>query len=90
MTSSSRLQAEIPGRASTMETETMGRVTVEATFENFGDIWNVQQGTLGIDQVRRVDVPDALVDTGATLISMPPRVILDLGWRLVTSIRVTS
>jgi hypothetical protein len=51
----------------------MGRVTVQATIENLLDIWDVERGMLPGDQVRRVRVPNALVDTGATLLSLRGR-----------------
>ncbi|MGL4554719.1 MAG: retroviral-like aspartic protease family protein [Gemmataceae bacterium] len=57
----------------------MGRVTTAATMVNIGDAWNEQQGTLPPDQVRRVEVPDALVDSGATGLSVPTAVIARLG-----------
>jgi predicted aspartyl protease len=68
-----------------METETMGRVTVTAKIENLGDLLRVEEGFLPADQVRTVAVDDALVDTGATILSMPKRMIQQLGLRLVRS-----
>lgn len=63
-----------------MKTESaMGRVITEATIENLEDLWAVKRGLLGADQARRIVVPDALVDTGATLISLPTRLIQQLG-----------
>jgi predicted aspartyl protease len=62
-----------------MESQTMGRVVVAATVENLLDVLNVRQGALAVDQVRRVEVPDALVHTGATTLSMPRRLIEQLG-----------
>ena len=62
-----------------METGTMGRVTVRATIENAYDLRDAQRGLLAADMVRRVDVPDALVDTGATTLSVPKRLIEQLG-----------
>ena len=62
-----------------METATMGRVLTEATIENFRDLYAVQLGVLKPDQVRRLVVPDALVDTGATILSIPTRMIRELG-----------
>jgi predicted aspartyl protease len=73
-----------------METETMGRALTEATIENYGDLWNAQQGLPPPDQVRRVTLPDALVDTGATLLSLPTRMIHQLGLVKVGEKRVTS
>jgi predicted aspartyl protease len=68
----------------------MGRVVVEATIENLEDLWAVRRGALSADQVRRVVVSDALVDTGATLLSLPTRVIRELGLQAVATKRVSS
>jgi clan AA aspartic protease len=73
-----------------METETMGRVTVEATVENLKDLWDAQRGMMPPDQVRRVTVPDALVDTGATLLSLPTQLIQQLGLKPQSKKRVRS
>jgi clan AA aspartic protease len=64
-----------------MENATMGKVLVTAKIENLFDLENHEQGLLAADQVRSVEVSDALVDTGATLISMPQRLIAQLGLR---------
>ena len=72
-----------------METLAMGRVTTAATVENYGDLWNAQQGIILADQVRRIEI-DALVDTGATLLSLPTRMIQQLGLAPVTSKRIVS
>jgi clan AA aspartic protease len=73
-----------------METETMGRVVTEATIENLKDLWEVERGLRPPDQARRITVSDALVDTGATLLSMPTRLIQQLGLTKRYSRRVTS
>jgi predicted aspartyl protease len=62
-----------------MGNEAMGRVLTEATIENLKDLWDAERGMLAQDQVRRITVPDALVDTGATLLSLPTRLIRQLG-----------
>lgn len=62
-----------------METETMGRVTTELLVENFGDVCDAAQGKIPPESVRRVSVPDGLVDTGATMFSLPTSIILQLG-----------
>jgi len=68
----------------------MGRVVVEVTIENLEDVWTVRSGALPPEQARRVVVADALVDTGATLLSLPTRVIRELGLQPVSTKRVTS
>jgi clan AA aspartic protease len=62
-----------------METGSMGRVTVRATIENAYDLRDAQRGLLTADHVRRLEVADALVDTGATTLSVPKRLIEQLG-----------
>jgi predicted aspartyl protease len=62
-----------------MEISTMGKVLVTAKIENLFDLYEVEQGRLTPDEVRSVDVDDAMVDTGATLLSLPKRYIEQLG-----------
>ena len=62
-----------------MGTETMGRVLTEATIENLKDLWDAERGLLPAEKVRRITVPDALVDTGATLLSLPTGLVRQLG-----------
>jgi predicted aspartyl protease len=73
-----------------METATMGRVLTEATIENLKDLWDAERGRLPADKARRVNVSDALVDTGAPLLSMPTKLIQQLGLVKTGSKRVTS
>ena len=62
-----------------METATMAKVVVGAMIENLGDLVFVRKGLLTDQQVRRVEVTDALVDTGATGLLVPRRLIDQLG-----------
>ena len=64
-----------------METTTMGRVVTEATIENLEDLWAAKRGLLKPEQVRRITVSDALADAGATMLSLPSRLIRALGSR---------
>lgn len=57
----------------------MGKVAVFAKIENLEDLFNAEIGQLSDDRVRRVEVPDALIDTGATGFLMPRRFIAQLG-----------
>ena len=62
-----------------METTAVGKVVVAATIENETDRTAVKLGVLRGEQVRRVQVEDAVVDTGATMFSLPARIIRQLG-----------
>ena len=73
-----------------MENNGMGRVLTEVTIENLKDLWAVERGLLAADEVRGFTVPDALVDTGATLLSLPTKMIAQLGLDKTASKRVTS
>lgn len=64
-----------------MEIVTMGKVAVPALIENVEDLWRAEEGEITRDQVRRVEVQDALVDTGAVMLSMPKRLVSQLGIR---------
>jgi len=57
----------------------MGEVLVPVQIENVYDLHEVSLGSRAADAVRRVDVPDALVDTGASTLSLPRRFIAQLG-----------
>jgi predicted aspartyl protease len=57
----------------------MGKVTVPARIENLHDFFNARSESLREEDVRRVEVADALVDTGATLLSLPKRLVEQLG-----------
>ncbi len=62
-----------------MEIITMGRVVVDARIANFQDAYQANKGLLPQDKIRALQVSDALVDTGAMLLSMPSRMIQELG-----------
>ena len=73
-----------------METEAMGRVLTEAIIENMSDIYAVEMGHLPVEKIRKIIVPDALVDTGATMLSLPTSMIQQLGLTKRWTRRVTT
>lgn len=73
-----------------MEIEQMGRVLTQATIENLEDICAQKVGVLKHGRVRQLEIDKALVDSGATLLSIPTRLIRELGLERVSSKRVTS
>jgi predicted aspartyl protease len=62
-----------------MGIRTTGKVLVTARVENLEDLYKVGQGAISPDEARFVEVTDALVDTGATILGMPARLIHKLG-----------
>ncbi len=74
-----------------MEAATLGRILVPAKIENNYDLENLAHGLLTEEEVRRVEVEDARVDTGATYLAMPKHMIDQLGFRkLRTSLAKTA
>lgn len=73
-----------------MGTEVMGRVVTTATIENLSDLYLANAGAATDEDIRRVTVDDALVDTGATLLSLPTRLIKQLGLKKVVRKPVIS
>ena len=57
----------------------MGRVVVPAVIESLEDLYRVHRGEMASAQVRKVEVVEALVDTGATGLSLPRRLVEQLG-----------
>lgn len=53
-----------------METEETGRVTTEEMIENLQDVYDAHRRNLDDAEVRRFVIDDALVDTGATVLSL--------------------
>jgi predicted aspartyl protease len=84
------LLAEAEQGKAAMGTNAMGRVTAAATIENMKDLWEVECGMRPADQARKIALQDALVDTGATVLSLPTASIRQLGLRKLASKRVTS
>lgn len=62
-----------------MENALLGKVLVPAKMENLHDLYNAETGLIGPGEIRSIDVAEALVDTGATTLSMPRRLIDQLG-----------
>ncbi len=62
-----------------MEIVTMGKVTVPARIENLEDVYRAEREELPAEQVRFLEITDALVDTGATMLSIPAKLIRQLG-----------
>ena len=73
-----------------METKTMGRVVVKARIENLNDLILVRAGHKKADEVRVLEVENALVDTGAAMLSLPKSLIKKLGLQKFTSRRMRT
>jgi len=63
----------------------MGKVLVPVRIENVYDLHELSLGSRVPEGVRRIDVPDALVDTGASTLSLPSRLIAVLGLKALRS-----
>lgn len=66
-----------------MGADLMGKVLAKAKIENLEDVWAVQQGIRKPEEARWTEVEDALVDTGASTLSLPKRLVAELGLKPV-------
>lgn len=73
-----------------MEADTIGVVLVHALIENNRDVVAAEEGRLPPEQVRRIEVTDARVDTGATCVSMPLRLIDQLGLKRIKTVQART
>ena len=62
-----------------MEILTTGKVVVSARVENYGDLTMVAEGLLEREKARQITIHDALVNTSATLLSLPRKLVAQLG-----------
>ena len=73
-----------------MKTNTMGAVLVTALIENNYDVKSAEEDLISDVKVRRLEVPDARVDTGATYVSMPMRLINQLGLKRIKTVQAKT
>ena len=64
-----------------MGAATMGKVTVSAKIVNLEDQYKAHQGLITADQIRTLNVDDAVVDSGASGLMIPTRLLAALGLR---------
>ncbi len=67
----------------------MGRTTEKVKIQNTYDMYDVSKGLIRESNIRTVEI-DAVVDTGATYLCLPPSVIERLGFPLSHTATVTT
>jgi predicted aspartyl protease len=73
-----------------MEANTMGIVLVTALIENHEDVKAAVLGVIPEANIRRLEVKDARVDTGATYVAMPKRLIDQLGLKKIKTVEAKT
>ena len=63
---------------------------VSVVIENQYDHYEVSQGRRTPGEVRRIEIPDALVETGAKMLSLPKRLIDTLGLQFLQERQVMT
>ncbi|MCZ6680890.1 MAG: aspartyl protease, partial [Candidatus Poribacteria bacterium] len=65
----------------------MGQTREKVILQNYGDILKAKEGLIAENEIRSIEV-EAIVDTGATYLCLPPSVIeqLDLLYAQSTSV----
>jgi predicted aspartyl protease len=70
--------------------DAIGIVLVSALIENEDDVGPAKMGLIPDAEVRRIEVHDARVDTEATYVSMPRRLIDQLGLDRIKTVHVST
>jgi len=73
-----------------VETFTDGTVTVTALIENVDDIMASEDGRSPATSVRRLEVHDARVDSEAKYVSIPKRMIEELGLKKIKTVEIKT
>jgi predicted aspartyl protease len=68
----------------------MGKTEVPAKIERLDDLFAAKNGQISLNQVRCIEVANALVDTGAKFLSLPKRLVRQLGLRQVRTQRTMT
>ena len=71
-----------------MGTEPMGRVVVTARIENMEDLYDVKKGVKTHDQIRFVEVADAIAGLPMCTLAMPTHLIAQLGIDMLGFVKV--
>jgi len=67
----------------------MGKVIVKAKLWNFADEIDFKRGLISKDQIRTVEVEDAIIDTRATMLTLPEEIVEKLGLIIIREATVT-
>ncbi|MGP0067578.1 MAG: retroviral-like aspartic protease family protein [Isosphaeraceae bacterium] len=62
----------------------------KALIENYDDVTSAEKGSIPETDIRRIEVSNARVDTGATYISMPMRLINQLGLKRLKTVEART
>jgi predicted aspartyl protease len=68
--------------------DAIGIVLVSALIENEDDVSSAKMGLIPATEIRRIEVHDTRVDTEATYVSMPRRLIDQLGLERIKTVHV--
>lgn len=68
----------------------MGQIRTTITLENRDDLARARYGDISADDIRAVTVSDVLVDTGASILRVPARIIERLGLGFVREVETDT
>ena len=68
----------------------MGQIRTTITLENRDDLARARYGDISADDIRAVTVSDVLVDTGASILRVPARIIERLGLGFVREVQTDT
>lgn len=67
----------------------MGRISEKVIVRNYGDLLKASEYLIKEEEIRTVEV-DAIVDTGATYMCLPPKKVAELGLPFHESVQIKT
>jgi len=68
----------------------MGKIIISLTIINHADEIRFEDGNITSDKIRKVELTDVLVDTGATTLALPKKYIDQLGLKIEKEVAVNT
>jgi len=68
----------------------MGKIHTKITVLNHYDEFKYEAGLIKEEEIRKIEIPDVLIDTGATTLALPAKIIKQLGLNFMKTVAVST
>jgi len=68
----------------------MGKIHTKLVIINNIDEFRFEEGIIAADKVRKIQIEDVLIDTGATTLALPAKFINELGLKFMKTVAVST
>ncbi len=68
----------------------MGKIHTKLVIINHYDEFRVTEGLIKPEEIRKIEIDDVLIDTGATTLALPTKYIEQLGCKMLKKVAVST